>query len=119
MHPQQDGGLFPKTFEVVIVPLRGRKDVDNHIVKVQQHPAGFWLAFDMPGMYMKFFGGSFLDRIQNRFDLSLAVAGTQDEVVRKHGLRVDVHQDDVFAFFVFDGIHQSAGQVNRFFDQIV
>jgi hypothetical protein len=32
---------------------------------------------------------------------------------------VDIHQDDVFAFFVFDGIHQSAGQVNGFFDQIV
>jgi hypothetical protein len=68
---------------------------------------------------MKLFGGSFLDRVQNRFELSLAVAGTQDEIVRKQSLHVDIHQDDVFAFFVFDGIHQSAGQVNGFSSQVV
>lgn len=53
-------------------------------------------------------------RVHNRIQLAFTAAGTDDEIVGERALALQIEQDDVFGFLVFEGFDERAGEVNRF-----
>lgn len=78
--------------------------MQDHISKIDYDPtvAGVALLFG----FLLVFLADFIDGgIGESIEHAVTRAGANDKIIGKGGYIFDVHQDDVFALFVFEGIN--------------
>lgn len=109
LQSQQNLSSLPQFFKVVKVTLIGREKVDNHIAIVHDYPAvaGKPLLFPLPSM---FFADFFHSGIRKGIKHTVTGAGADDKVIGKGNDILQVHQDNVFTLFVFQGVYDFAGK---------
>ena len=78
----QNLALIPKLFQPVIIPLFLRKEMHDHIAKVDYHPPGLWDTLD-PTEQPVFLLRGFTGFIGQRIEHSIAGSGANDKVVGK------------------------------------
>ncbi len=82
----------------------------NDIAVIQQQPAVAGISFDFPFLFeffMNVFRCAFGERVQH----AVAGAGADDEIIREGGNVFQVHQNNIFSFFVFERIDNFACKV--------
>lgn len=86
--------------------------MDNHIAIVHDHPAvaGMPLLFPLLSM---FFADFFHGGIREGIEHAVTGTGANDKVIGKGNDILQVHQDNVFTLFVFQGVYDFAGKFER------
>jgi hypothetical protein len=51
--------------------------------------------------------------VRQRAELTLAVAGANDEIVGERALALQIEQDNVLGFFVFEGFDEGTSKFER------
>jgi hypothetical protein len=104
--------LFPQTLETIKLALFRREDVNDHISKIQQDPAGFGgtLNARIPGA-----SGDKLvvDRSKDRSQLPLVSCRANNKVIRDCGRASEIKQHDLTRLPVFGYGHYAPGQCYR------
>jgi hypothetical protein len=110
LHSEQYLSVFPKFFELVIVALIGREEVENHIAKIHHNPAVTGIAL--------FFTFSFVvdthlvdGSVGERIEHAVTGAGANYKIIGKGYYFFQVYQNDVLAFFIFKGVDNIACKV--------
>lgn len=103
-------GVLPELFQAVIVARLRREEVNYDAPIIEDDPAGAGGAFHVQGVHICCFQ-AFPNSIEDGFDLSLAFAGADDEVVGDQGHGPDVQQHNIRTLLVSDGIHHRMSQV--------
>jgi hypothetical protein len=95
--------LAPEAFEIIELPLLGRKDVDDDVPKVEQNPSAVGVALHpLDRMPLRF--GVLHDRIGNCPRLDLRTAGHQHERIREYRAAMHVDSNEIFALFFERGV---------------
>lgn len=84
--------------------------MENYITKIYYHPAvaGVALFFGFLFVFLaNFVNGGVCESIEH----AVASACADDEIIGKGGYFFDVHQDDVFALFIFESVNDIACQI--------
>lgn len=86
--------------------------MDNNVAKIDHHPAiaGKSLLFPLLVMLLAdvFDGG-----VGKGIEHTVTGAGANDKVIGKGNDFLQVHQDNVFTLFVFQGVYDFAGKFER------
>ncbi len=86
--------------------------MNNDIPKIHHHPAvaGKPLFFPLPSVFLADVVHS---GIGKGIEHTVAGAGANNKIIGKGNDIFQVHQDDVFPFFVFQGVYNFAGKFER------
>lgn len=101
-HAQQNTGLAPQAFQVIIDAQRRREDMNNHIAIIDQHPAIFATPLDMRRAGRGLFAHLLTNMVNNRVDLAVTIGGADDEKIGNHRDITQIHQNNVFAFAILN-----------------
>jgi hypothetical protein len=83
--------------------------MDNNIPVIYHQPAGVGPAFDSTFSFVLFMG--FFDHpIGQGIQHAVAGCGTDDEIICKGSNLFNVQQENIFAFFIFQGIDNGMGK---------
>jgi hypothetical protein len=91
--------VFPELLQLVIVPCSGPENVDNDSTVIEEDPAGVAGAFFVEREDIFAFE-AFGYRINQRFYLPCAFAGTNDEVVGKTANSLSIKQNNIGGLFI-------------------
>jgi hypothetical protein len=103
---EQRLGFVPELLELVALALGGRKQVDDDVPKVDQHPAAFSLALNTRGLEPVLFARRLAHALSQSLELAITGAGGDDEIVGERTQGLDIEQDDVFGLFSFQGVNE-------------
>jgi hypothetical protein len=113
LHSKQDFAVAPQLFEVVIVSLVRRKEMHDHVAEVHHQP-----AFLRPALHAPFFleirFGCFEYALGKRVQHAITGAVAQDEIIGERGDFLDVEEQDVLGFFIFQGFDDLMGKFESF-----
>jgi len=83
--------------------------MDNNITIVQNQPAGVGFSFDPAFPFVlleRFFDHPICQSVQH----AVAGGGTDHKIIGKGSNLFDIQQDNIFTFFIFQGIHNGMGK---------
>jgi len=87
--------------------------VNHHVTVVEHDPSTGRIAFDLSFLLVVLADG-FVHALGERVEHTVAGAVADDEVIGERSYILDVDQQDVFAFFIFQGIDDGAGKFESF-----
>ena len=94
-------GATPHAFQVVVTTFIFLEEMDDSIAVIHQHPTAFGCALNRGRQLAVLFFDLLAHIISQRAQLTITVAGADDEVIRDDSIRAQVEQDDVFSLFIF------------------
>lgn len=86
----------------------------HDIAVVHQHPTAVGCTLYREGQLAVFFFDLFADVISQRAQLAVTVTVTNDKIIRDDRIRSQIEKDNVFGLFIFNGVDDKAGEINRF-----
>jgi len=86
--------------------------VDDDVAEIHHHPTIAGKPLFFPLLFM-FLADIFNGRIGKGIEHTITGAGADDKVIGKGNDVLQVQQDDVFPFFVFQGVYDFAGKFER------
>ena len=100
MQAQQFLAFIPQLFELVIISQFWAEQVHNGIAQIDHQPAIARITFDVDGV-VKFLLDVILYCHCQRVEHAVAGTVAEDEIISKTRNFVNVEQEDLFGFFVF------------------
>ena len=87
--------------------------MDDDAAIIDDHPAGFRRSFD--GAFFLVLGQGFLDdAICQRIQHAAAGGGANNEIISKGSDPFQVQKEDIFPFFIFQGINDRMSKIQDF-----
>lgn len=87
--------------------------MDDHIAEVNQDPAAGGVALEARRLEAVLFVRGLGHTVRQGVELAFAAARADDEVIGERALALQVEQDDVLGFFVFEGFDEGTSKFYR------
>jgi hypothetical protein len=102
LNSQQYPAIAPQLFQVIILSLIWREQVDNNVAIIEDQPAFLCLSFDASFFLVILLGG-FQHSLGERVEHPVAGAVADDEIIGKGCNVFNVEKQDVFALSILQG----------------
>jgi hypothetical protein len=94
LNPDYRGSLAPQPVKLVILPLKGGKNMDNNIAKIKKEPAGVNCSFSV-ARQDAFPLQCMPDLIMDSLNLPLAITTADDKVISKATYLAGIKQHNI------------------------
>lgn len=106
LHSDDDSPFVPERFQIVVRSFFHGEQVDNNVAKVNQDPTIGRCPFNPLRHPVAALLRLVLGRLHQRPELRFGITATNDEIVSKDRLRMEVQHENVDPFLLLQRINQ-------------
>ncbi len=111
MVPPDPGGLAPEEFQVVKFSDRFKKNMDDHVPEIKQHPGTSFITFDAQDRKIGTFFTAFGQLINDRLGLFFIASRADNKIIDSKAIFLDIKNNDIARFFFVSQPRASNGQL--------